>query len=85
MINNYEEYILIEPKYDGSINNLIPFSCMGRIKEEIWDTYYGAYENIEEIMAEELYREIFELEEIDEILTFLNQSNIKYWIIEKHN
>ena len=85
MINNYEEYILIEPKYDNSINNLIPFSCMGRIKEAIWDTYYGAYENIEEVMAEELYREIFDLEEIDEILIFLNQSNIKYWIVEKHN
>lgn len=87
MIHECKEYIIIEPK-DNNINldYMISFKHTKKIKEAIWNTYN--YENIgedSEIMAEELYHEIFDLEDIDDILTFLNQNNIKYWIIEKHN
>lgn len=87
MVHNCKEYIVFWtediPIYKTDI---ISFKQLNKIKEAIWNTYN--YENTgedSEIIAEELYHEIFDLEDIDDILTFLNQNNIKYWIIEEHN
>ena len=87
MIHECKEHIIIQPKNDIiNKNNLISFKHTKKIKEAIWNTYN--YEDVgadSEIIGEELYHEIFDLEDMDDILTFLNQNNIKYWIIEKHN
>lgn len=87
MTHECKEYIIINPKnHNASKEDMISLKDTKKIKEAIWNTYN--YENAgedSEIIAEELYHEIFDLEDIDDILTFLNQNKIKYWIIEKHN
>lgn len=90
------EYILIRPKNIINKEDMILLNQIDKIKEEIWNNYdeylyeclydclYNKYNDIE-IVAEEIYNEVFDLESIEDIFEFLDDNDIKYMIIEEYN
>ena len=89
------EYIVIQPKNNINREDMIPLSQIDKIKQAIWDSYddydellFSKYNEDftedAEIIAEEVYNEIFDLEDLEDIFEYLDDNKIKHMIIEEY-